>query len=352
MFNPSPEESETILNDYRSRLSAASIAKKHKVPPPTMIRWLKKQPSAKWRGHAVYDVDDGYFANIDTPGKAYTLGFICADGSVCTETTPDRRKSLRIMLAAKDREILEYIRQELRYSGPIKTKVKGHARNREYVSLHVTNTRIVDDLKALGLHSRKTYGFDLNADLKGPLLWHFVRGFFDGDGCLHLGRGKNGRLITALSFVVCNGFGAYLSSALTKAGIGHRINALSNTVVVRQLRVCARKDVLKLCQFLYGEGFRLERKHAKYLELLRLLTTEPPPCTYRTRPKSSRYYGVSYCNTTSRWRGVIRKDKKDYRTGLHKSEKEAALAVNRLVSRLYLDPFDIESRLNKISTTD
>ena len=62
-----------------------------------------------------YTLDEKYFDKIDSQNKAYILGFIYADGSI-------NKGCLNITLSNKDVEILEFIKDELKYSGKISIK--------------------------------------------------------------------------------------------------------------------------------------------------------------------------------------------------------------------------------------
>jgi hypothetical protein len=68
------------------------------------------------RRHIVHD----YFHTIDNPRKAYLLGLLAADGNVL-ETTP----RVTLELAMKDRELVEFFRDEVAPRVPLKQRFGG-----------------------------------------------------------------------------------------------------------------------------------------------------------------------------------------------------------------------------------
>ena len=65
--------------------------------------------------HRKYQLNEHYFDKIDTPNKAYILGFLYADGN-----NSSSGRSIKMQLQEKDFEILEKIRLELDSELPLK----------------------------------------------------------------------------------------------------------------------------------------------------------------------------------------------------------------------------------------
>jgi intein/homing endonuclease len=129
-----------------------------------------------------YSIDENYFNEINSNNKAYILGFIYADGSVC-------KNYLSIWLSDKDIEILEFIKLELKYEGKIYVR-NNEIKNKKYVGFSVSSKKMVNDLIKLGVVRNKTY---LSKEL--PIYDKkyeaaFLRGFFDGDGSIYLNNNR------------------------------------------------------------------------------------------------------------------------------------------------------------------
>lgn len=118
-----------------------------------------------------YNFNENYFEKIDTEDKAYFLGFIVADG--CINSKVDV-----LNISQKEPDILFKFKECINYEGNI---IKHTKRNIHHINL--SSTKIIKDLYNLGIYSNKT------KDVKYPnipneLEHHFMRGLFDGDGCI------------------------------------------------------------------------------------------------------------------------------------------------------------------------
>lgn len=133
-----------------------------------------------------YSLNEHYFEKIDTKEKAYILGFIYADGNL---KDTDGYYRLAFSQHPQDREILEYIKNQLNYSGPIRydrSQVdKRNGQTYYHDRLQINSKDLIKDLNKHGVMQRKSL------ILKAPLIEQefigsFIRGYFDGDGTVGL----------------------------------------------------------------------------------------------------------------------------------------------------------------------
>lgn len=101
---------------------------------------------------------------------AYILGFITADGSVT-----DKNHEYRLRIASKDREIMEFIRNELEYIHEVKLQLDG------CYMITISRKQIVMDLMSMGILPRKSWS-PLVPDVPNEYRVNFIHGLFDGDG--------------------------------------------------------------------------------------------------------------------------------------------------------------------------
>lgn len=154
-----------------------------------------------------YKYNKDYFSKIDAPDKAYWLGFLYADGSINRYYQNEKLKSmtLELGLSYKDKEHLEKFKKSLDTNIPIFEKTN-RLKGKEYKSVRIqlNNTKICYDLCDLGCTPSKTY------DIKFPtydivpkkFMRDFIRGFFDGDGCISISE-MNGKphIVTTITGV-------------------------------------------------------------------------------------------------------------------------------------------------------
>lgn len=122
-----------------------------------------------------YFLNENYFEKIDNSDKAYILGFLYADGGVY-------KNRLEITLSIIDIEILEFIKNRLNYGGIITTII---INNKRYSKLTITSKKMYNDLINIGIIPNKTYMSKVLPKIKDEYIWHFIRGFFDGDGSIY-----------------------------------------------------------------------------------------------------------------------------------------------------------------------
>jgi transposase-like protein len=137
----------------------------------------------------------GYFDVIDTPGKAYWLGFLSADGCMITTARRPEGDHLGVQLAKLDIAHLHKLKETLAASGSVRSYTQPEApgrKARDFSVLDVYSRQLADSLLALGIGPRKSATVE---PWDGPagLMPHFWRGLFDGDGSLAI---KGDRLWT------------------------------------------------------------------------------------------------------------------------------------------------------------
>lgn len=122
-----------------------------------------------------YSCDHSFFDSIDTEAKAYWLGFIAADGSI--SSTSD---TLVLHLSSKDDEHLENFLAMVQSDHPVK-----HYTRKEQIMSHlqIQSPNMVQALSEYGVVPRKTLTLTWPKQLDPDLRRHYLRGYFDGDGC-------------------------------------------------------------------------------------------------------------------------------------------------------------------------
>jgi intein/homing endonuclease len=127
--------------------------------------------------------NEDYFEVIDTPDKTYFLGFIFADGCLI-DNPKEYRYKLNIKIHNKDEEILK------KFISLLDSEVEiWRSNNREISEIGFSSKKMINDLKNLGLHQNKTYTIDY-PKIDENLERHFLRGYFDGDGCIRVNEDK------------------------------------------------------------------------------------------------------------------------------------------------------------------
>lgn len=209
-----------------------------------------------------YPIDETYFQVIDTERKAYFLGLLYADGSMSKE----HYHSLKIILQKRDLHILEELRKDIQPTKPFY-----YIKNGKYIGLDFTNKYLYSDLVELGCIPNKTHKL-VFPTIDQKLIHHFIRGYYDGDGCLTGSFQKKYKINRVKkwkwSIVSTESFCKSVQNLITvHSKIDCRHPTHNNST--RNLNVCGRENIFNLLNFLYKDAtVFLQRKFDKYQEFL------------------------------------------------------------------------------------
>ena len=150
-----------------------------------------------------YTLNDEYFSVIDNDEKAYWLGFIYADGYIYNRVRNNGRVDMRLELglAATDAEHIHKFRYCIGTNKPLQDKTailngKRFKSNR----LTIYGKEFVGNLIDKGLYQNKSLSLVFPNTYQLPEKYYssFIRGYFDGDGCIF---GDNDRNMYQLNIV-------------------------------------------------------------------------------------------------------------------------------------------------------
>lgn len=210
-----------------------------------------------------YTFNESYFENINTPNKAYWLGWIVSDGSV-------NDVCFRIRIQEKDIAILHKFKQDIQFTGPIKVNPNYNLNHQLLCGITLHSKKLLTDLKQWGVvprKARKTFFPNIP-----KILWsHFIRGVFDGDGTVNVHNKGFLQFSISGSNTLINEINDIISicSGIKKTKV--YFNELSN---VSSLRYTGNNVVVKIRNWLYKdcEDLYLKRKHEKFFNSHHLLT--------------------------------------------------------------------------------
>lgn len=175
MIKFTEEQINNIISLYVvEKQSTYKIADQYGVSVETILRRLKKNGVTIREltlSSRKYYINDNYFETIDSEDKAYFLGFMFADGYNNTD-----KGEARLKLHTKDIEILKLFSEKLQTNKPLRY-------DRTYIYLAIENNKISTDLARHGCVKAKTHILKF-PQLEDKLIRHFIRGYFDGDGCV------------------------------------------------------------------------------------------------------------------------------------------------------------------------
>lgn len=147
------------------------------------IRTYQESVSVNKSIRTKYKMDESFFDNPDKwdERQAWTLGWLAADGN---NFTPKYLFFLKLQQG--DKIILDYIKSFLKYEGILlyRDNKKEKKKCQPTWNLQVRNKRLSDALYKVGIVDNKSLIYKFPKFLRPDLIRHFIRGYFEGDGCI------------------------------------------------------------------------------------------------------------------------------------------------------------------------
>ncbi len=246
-----------IVSLYTNNISVSKIADELNVDRTTIYNRLKKLGIYSGKRHRKYLINENYFESIDKQNKAYWLGFLMADGY-------NSGKYIRVDI--QDEGHLEKLRNEIFINNdmPVRTKIN-KINNKIIYYLTIQNKKIVNDCEKLGIVKRKSF-ITKYPNISEKYNKDFIRGLFDGDGCLTYSMRGNYR---GYKFSIVGNEELILEvrNRLLKLNIyiGFRKNKS-----IYELSVKGNRQIIKLLNWLYLDSdTSMNRKEEKYQDMIK-----------------------------------------------------------------------------------
>lgn len=186
---------------------------------------------------------------------AYVLGYLYADGSL-EDASYLRGKYVRV--SSTDKQTIIKIRRWLKSKHTIVSQRSTWKNGKTRYLLRIGSHKVYDTLTRLGLYPNKSLTVRLPA-IPSPYLSHFVRGYFDGDGCVYVykTRGRNRSLVARkLVVIFTSGSGLFLTDLGKVLKPYLRLNLErpyhNHTQRAYRLFYCT-SDSIKLFKFMYTD---------------------------------------------------------------------------------------------------
>ena len=265
------EEEEKIEELVRAGKNITEIKKILKRSECSISRIIKKRGirSLVVESTKKYNYNESFFEKIDNEEKAYWLGFLCADGNIIRKK--EKLEGFELRLAKKDEKHLIVFAKTISANlveTQIKTKFK---KIKEEVSeskaFSVYSRKMATDLIKLGCVANKSLilEFPTKEQVPDKLINHFMRGYFDGDGCIYISTKHNKASFDIVGTEkFCESYRLKLNEKITKKERKKFAPAGKNVI----FRESEKKRIKEIEKFLYcGATVFLERKREKFKQI-------------------------------------------------------------------------------------
>ena len=266
-----------IISEYVSGSNTIELGIKYHVCHTTITHLLERfniPMRTQSEATRTYPLNESFFDNIDTPIKAYFLGFLYADGNNYT-----KKNEISIELSDIDKTHLEKLssliyvdnnKPELFYRAPKSTFDKKYQKiytSRATYRLRFRNKHISEILDRHGMVPAKSLVLTFPDFLNKALYHHFIRGYFDGDGCLSFKYGDT--RFPTISILGTKSFCTSIQKIISAKNIKSSVKCRNKTLYA--FTISSSKAMLSFLDWIYQDAdLYLQRKHDKYININRL----------------------------------------------------------------------------------
>jgi hypothetical protein len=223
---------------------------------------LKKYP---------YICDYHYFDKIDTEEKAYWLGFLTADGWI-NHSKKTNAGVTGIELQYGDINHLKKFNKSIGGNYQITDRwrecslsKKDKDKKHHMCCIRIFSLTMYNTLKNLGFSNDKSYDFHM-PDLSNDLIRHYIRGYFDGDGCFCFTNKSFGVNFITASYSLYQDILSILETLSINTSNHIFINEFGTTMY--RPEICKLNDKIKFLDWIYQDcNIYLDRKYKKYLKV-------------------------------------------------------------------------------------
>lgn len=213
-----------------------------------------------------YSFNEHFFDELNEK-SSYWLGFLYADGY--TRMKDGKSGELKLKLKDTDKSHIEKFLTDIECDKPIKCGIDGKSK---FCSVTVYSNLLVNRLFDLGCVNNKTFKI-IFPNIEPNLIKHFVRGYFDGDGCISKIKNKWHHVSIAGN----KGFITSLKKFLSDNGV-YKLNIYSSGKI-KILSITNLTDVFKFKNIIYSDDtVFLERKKNKFNEVINNFVSKEEFC--------------------------------------------------------------------------
>lgn len=217
--------------------------------------------ATKNRKH-VFDLN--FFEKIDTEAKAYWLGFLYADGYV------GYKGIVIIGLKESDYQQLENFRSAISNDT---IPIKYNKLTKSY-AMTACSVKMAEDLVHKGCMQKKSLKLTFPSKEQTPehLLHHFMRGYFDGDGCISNIKAYSPQFSVLGTPEFLDRYEEELLKNMNNTKKNKRIHSDSWNAQTEAISYAGVKKMINIYHFLYKDAtIYLQRKKERFEELERRL---------------------------------------------------------------------------------
>lgn len=205
-----------------------------------------------------------YFKEIDSPEKAYWLGFIAADGCI-------QKCGYKLTFGVKDADILFKFQKSIGAGSPVRYREvfdKRTGKTNQQHNIQICSKEFCQYIKNHGVDENKSKNF-VFPKINPKLLSHFIRGIYDGDGSIHIKESPKNNKCHFRVNIISTLAGVESINEIILKELNIEGNKILASAYENVFYFNLSKDSEVFLDWLYKDSTsetRLDRKYKKYIE--------------------------------------------------------------------------------------
>jgi predicted DNA-binding protein YlxM (UPF0122 family) len=247
---------------YVKKMGIKQIAKSIAVSVTTIRHWMNVHVLVVDKkicdeSKKKYRENTNFFDDIDSEEKAYWLGFLMADGSI-------RDYMIRLGLGRKDKDHLEKFIVSLGSNRKVEDYEQAYSKGgkvHKMSRLIINSAHMRKKLRSHGLSERKSLN-EVLPELAPEMISHFIRGYFDGDGCFTHGIRDRGGEYCSVQLLGGQKYLEEIKQVINNRDISANVYHKNNDLYVLSM---AHNQGIEFLKYIYKDAtIYLDRKFEKY----------------------------------------------------------------------------------------
>lgn len=260
---------------YNNGISLKNIGEKFKVSRSVITRVFKENEITIQKDNHKYKADYRVFEKIDSPEKAYWLGFLAADGTIYQRLDSSAGgDSVILNIHQKDRMHLEKFKIFMKSNVNIQDYISndGFSNNTPMCKIVFNSKLLVQDLIDKNVTPRKSLTLQV-PNINSEYYLPFILGYFDGDGSISYNTAEN---IYSLSIVGTKEILLWINSLLNISETNNLEKRIQNDKNTYYIRCGGTRKPYLILKKLYESCpiIHLDRKYLIYKNLSQSFSKE------------------------------------------------------------------------------
>lgn len=186
------EKEKEIIDFYSKNLSLNKTSKEFGFSVRFLKNTLFKKNNLLKKSRRKYDVNDNFLDNLDKH-SAWFLGYMAADGHVFSNS----KSGFSISQSGEEgRLTIEYLKKLLNFDGPIRAY---DTYAQKSYNINISSKKLKYKLSTFNIVEKKSLIYKYPLNLPEELFLPFLRGYFEGDGCLSIPKPRRGSVYIGIA---------------------------------------------------------------------------------------------------------------------------------------------------------